>query len=515
MKSKKLLCLLMAGILCLLCACGSSQGGASVKRLSVSANISADGDAYIPMDDGSTIKIEAGSADVAKAMLSSDNEHIIVLQEDGTLYFTDKKLSEKNELSDSCAKILGARNDGIIYQNEDGTCYRALFTDTEPLELGSDIEVKQASNNLSLIYAANESIYTLPYNSAENNKIGNMSDETTLCGISNDGRYGLLTVDVSGSREIYLTEDGNISKLDTPEIQSEYTYSWLNSLPAAHMSASADGKLMVITSDDANSLWIKQSDKDIVKANLGTLLASSTIYTKDGYLSECNGENISSIYVAVEGNSGDSIYNITLNGEREQVLSGVSSYSIKDGYIFYTDTDNTLYYAKFDGAATKDEAKIASDVAYFDISDNAQYIYYIRDFTGSYSVGTGALYMYKVGTDEPEKVDSDVYKSFSGAASFSSDGSSIYYLTDASYISDSYTVDGTLMKWTYGSDAPEKIASEVVSGSLTSNLYSGELNSNGFWFEKYDSSDSDGNIHVNLMYCKGTETEKIVSDVIH
>lgn len=515
MKIKKILCLLAVSTMCLLCACSGSQSSASVKKLSVSAEVSADGDAYIPMDDGSTIKIEAGSADVTKAVLAADDEHIIVLQEDGVLYITDKKLAEKKELSDSCAKILGTRKDGIIYQNEDGACYRALFTDSEPLELGSDIKVRLASYDLSLIYAANESVYTLPYNSTESSKIENVSDNATLCAVSNDGRYGLLTVDVGDIRAIYLTEDGNISKLDKPEIQSKYTSSLLNSLPAAYMNISADDELMVITSDDADSLWIKQSDKDIVKASLGALLSSSVVYTKDGYLSESTGENISSIYVAVEGNSGDSIYNITLDGEREQVLSGVSSYSIKDGYIFYIDTDDALYYAKLDGNATTDEAKIASDVAYFEVSDNAQYIYYIRDFTGSYGVGTGTLYMYKVGTDEPEKVDSDVYKNYSGAATFSSDGNAIYYLTDASLIGDSYTADGTLMKWTYGSDSPEKIASEVVEYSLTSNLYSGELNANGFWFEKYDSLDSDGDIHVNLMYCKGTETEKIVSDIIN
>ena len=82
-------------------------------------------------------------------------------------------------------------------------------------------------------------------------------------------------------------------------------------------------------------------------------------------------------------------------------------------------------------------------------------------------------------------------------------------------ISGTSTDQGTLMYWHYGDDAPQKISSDVVNYSVTSNLKSGEILPNGYLYMKYTSVDADKEVHGNWMHCDGKKSTKLVTDVIN
>lgn len=62
----------------------------------IQAEIDDKGTAYLPLMDGDSLEI---NDEVRSAFLTADGETVVVLLEKGTLYFTDKILSEKTQIS--------------------------------------------------------------------------------------------------------------------------------------------------------------------------------------------------------------------------------------------------------------------------------------------------------------------------------------------------------------------------------------------------------------------------------
>lgn len=111
-------------VICVLSA--GKKAAYATEHFSVSAKMTDDGTAYIPLDEGKCIAI---NEEVKSAMLTKDRKRIVVLLEDGLLYITDINLSEKHKITDNAADILAIRNDGFIYRDKKDCDYRVFFSD--------------------------------------------------------------------------------------------------------------------------------------------------------------------------------------------------------------------------------------------------------------------------------------------------------------------------------------------------------------------------------------------------
>ena len=166
---------------------GGSTGSSDVTG--ISAKIDEDGNAYIPLLDGTCITIKD---EVLSAGITVDRKHVVVVLTDGTLYVTDKNLSSKTQISTDCDRLSAIRNDGFIYWDTNDIAYRVMFEDYSSFELGHDVALLAAQNSISVIYATDEGgIYTLASNSTDSEKVGSYSSSIELEAISDDAQLSV------------------------------------------------------------------------------------------------------------------------------------------------------------------------------------------------------------------------------------------------------------------------------------------------------------------------------------
>lgn len=484
---------------------GKSSAGpsAGIEPVTVEALMNDDGTAYIPLYDGTCITI---NDEVEAATLTKDRMHIVVMLQDGTLYVTDSQQSSKTVIADNAFSVIAVKNDGFLYKDKDEIAHRVYFTDFSNLEIGKDIAVKVAENTLSVVYATDEGhIYTLPATATEATKVGSFENTAKLEGISDDGQISVWADKNDSSHTIYLNEGDNRENLGTVNSKYDGTY----------VTFTDDQKLTVITNYYSDKMWIKAAGGETIEVKLAAETSKATVYTGNGQLCDDIADNVKSLYITTEGDSGDNLYNITLTGDRERVLSKIGNYAIVNGILFYTDSENDLFYGKISGAEIQEPTKISSDVDIFNVTENGNYVYYAKNYEDE----TATLYCYKLGTDEPVRVASEVacYKAWNYGWTYnvySTDGATVFYFKDLEDIEDTYSDHGTLMAWTYGNESSQKIAGEVLTYSIESGISQGNVKANSLMFLKYTSTDADENIYANWMYYNGSETIKIAADVI-
>lgn len=468
----------------------------------IHARMTDDGTAYIPLMDGNYVTIDEA---VEEATITKDRNHIIVLLQDGTLYVTSPTLEEKHSIADNCSTISSVKNDGFLYIDEDDNVFRVLLADYSSVKLGKDIAVTIAESSAAVLYATDDGdIFTMSSTSSEKQKVGTYSNTVELESISDNGQISVWVTEKNDVQTIILN-DGE-DKFTLGEVDYEYNYTYV--------TFSKDQNMAVVTNAYSDRMWIKNLDQDPIEVKLGTEPYSSTIYTNAGALENTLTADVSSLYIATEGDSGINVYNITLNGDRERVISKANDFVIANGNIIYLDKDDTLYCGKLSGSLIEEEIKITSDVDLFQVSQNGRYVYYLKDGND-----TGSLYCYAVGADDSRKISSDA-SCYMGSylsdmyITIGTDGATVWFMKDVEEIEDTYSEQGTLMMWSYGDESATRIASEVVNFSVTSGLDSGEINKSGFVFLKYTSVDPDENIFGNWMYFNGTEVTRFATDII-
>ena len=218
------------------------------------------------------------------------------------------------------------------------------------------------------------------------------------------------------------------------------------------------------------------------------------------------------IYVSTEGDSGLNLYHISMDGERERVLSKIQSYDIMNGYVVYLTEDDSLFYAKLNGSDISEESKIANDVEMFQTAGNGQYVYYMKDFNNK--TECGSLYCYRFKGDEPTKISSDAlcyYDKGLMCADVSADGETIYYYTDGEILDN--IVHATLMMWDCRTGSTSRIATEVIPLTVTSML-NNVVNPDDFTFLKYDSVGDDETVYLNWMHFDGEKATKFASNIV-
>ena len=499
--------LLLAAVLAFLLLNGRFSGRNAVELNPIGAKYSEDGSAYIILpEDGSCIVIDG---EIMFAGITADRKHVVVMQEDGTLYVTNKKLSKKTVIADNAERIYGFRNDGFIYMNKNMGEFRVLFSDNIPLKLDTNTDFLSATNTLSLAYVTQEGeIYTLSADSNEGVRISSNAQDVELLDISDDGRTAFWSALVNGTPTLYLAENGIKEKLGELDSSSYTVYSYAQ--------FSKDSELATLASWYSDSMWIKKAGEAAVKVKLGSNCARPYyICTESGPIDRTKASKISSLYVSASSDEGMNLFYISSDGSRERILSGVDDYVIANGTIFYTDVDQNLYCGKLNKASISGEKRIASEVYCFSAAQNGKYIYYMKDCAD----GFGDLFCFKTGSDSAQKIGSDVayYETGYGygwtCLHFSPDGGTVLYYIDTEIIPGTSSYNSSLMMWSYGDKAGVKIADDVIANSVSSARSTGDFDPKGFVFSKYSRTDSNNNLFVDWIYYDGKTMTRLAADV--
>lgn len=486
------------------------------------AYLDGNGNGYIPMRNGKVIEIEEN---LESAFITEDMQYLFVFLKDGTFYVTDPEQNNRTIVADHVSpNSVWRRSDGIVYEDEDGILYKALFPKLESIEIGKVAMFKMALNTVSLIYVSDSGeIFTMAANSEERIKVGQIDNMA----VYEDDSVSFGEYDTQVTLEM-LSDDCQIYAWE--ERSKEGTTVYYNdgdnrscficeSKYGCDIAFSEDNKLAVVADEVGNGLWIKKAGEDAVEVKLPNEISSyPIIYTKNGHLNIEKAVDVESIYVAAQMESDYIIYNITLDGERERMLSKIKDYYICDGNIWYLDSEGDFYYGRLDGDEIVNCKKVDSNVNSFE-KNIKNYVYFWKDFDDIERRAT--LYCYKVGSEEAVMVASEVacwHYDYDLGNVYSADQATVYFLKDTEEIESVYSDYGTLMKWTYGDESPTRIASEVMRRSLYTGYPAGYPvgmidNGNRFWYLKYSYMDSDGHPIANLMYFDGEGAQKVKADL--
>lgn len=483
-----------------LCGCGSTGGAKSGDdtKTVVGFRKGEDGSSFL-ISETQTISFDTT---LKSGYITADRGHIVTLTESGELSYSDGKQENVVEIDKKAQSVFGIRNDGFFFTDEKDISYRVQFGVEEFVALGENVARAVAENNTSVLYATDDGkLYILAAESTEAEKVGTFDDSVLVTAISDNANIA-----------VWLLNDGNeytpvIRNGEDKKTGESYTakYSGFN------VEFSKDQKMAVMGSYNSNTVYIVKEGEETEKISLPDNLANTVFYSGNGEMSRSNAADISSIFVSVETSSGVSLYSLTLDGDKDRLLSNVARAMIHNGKAVYVDEDENLCFAPITSSGIGDEKKISGDARQLDFSETGEYLFFTKNYDGD----TATLCAYSFKDDSVQKISSGV----NGIYYISSDGATVYFFKNVERVKDTYTYYGDLYRWTYAKkDAEsEKIASDVLTYTLTSFLDSGELDKNAILLEKFNAvTETDGktSISYDLLKYDGKETAKLQSDLI-
>ena len=246
----------------------------------------------------------------------------------------------------------------------------SYLTRTGLVRLGQNPEAITAETSLTTLFVdAEKNLYLLKEDAQEPEKISQCTQDgadVELEAVTDDGGTAIwMEVNKTDKKSsVYLYETGDRSLLG--EVDSAYS--------STYPAFSADGALLAVGNTSASILWFQKSGGEVVKAKLGGTLSSAALYTKDGRLDESTGD-ADGLYALVKASDSSSAYFITLDGDREKIVSDIRAFQIANGKICYLTTDKDLYLADIDGAQATDAVKLAGEVVDFDIAADGEMVY--------------------------------------------------------------------------------------------------------------------------------------------
>lgn len=231
----------------------------------------------------------------------------------------------------------------------------------------------------------------------------------------------------------------------------------------------------------SNTVYIVKEGEDAVKIALPDELSSGNFFSANGRVYTQNAADITSVFATVESSSGASLYSLTLDGDKERLLSGIGSMKIQGGRVIYLNEDDDLRYAPVTSSGIGEEKKISGEADQVDFAETGEYLF----FTKNADDDTAALCAYSFKDDGVQKVSGDVSRK---GYYVSTDGATVFFFKNVEKVKDAYSYYGNLYHWTYAKDAEsEKLTSDVLTNSLTRLFDSGELEKNAFLLERFNA----------------------------
>lgn len=489
--------LLALVILGLLCGCGTAVTQTKdLAREAEAARFAADGSAYIVTESGST-----PLDDVSDGYVTPDRSHIVTLTDSGEIFYSDAAMENTVKVCDNAASLSDVRNDGFFYTGENDTTYRVRFGVEESDKLGEGVKYTVAKNTTSVLYATMDGkLFLLGCDTTEALKAGTFDDSVMVEGISDNGSIAIWLLN-SGNQYTPVIYNGGDKK--TCESYSSYI-----SFFGAEFSK--DQKLVVLGSYNSNTIYIAGEGMEAVKVSLPSALFLPVFYSEKGRVRDTNAADITAVFAVVDAESATSLYRITLDGDKERLLTDVWLNDIRNGRLIYTDNDENLYTAEA-AAANIEETKISGSVDRVRMVSNGQYVY----FTKNAEDDEATLCVYNVAKDSVQKIGSCA----NAKISVSTDGAEVYFFKDTEEAKGTNVSYGDLYRWTYSEKEAEsvKLASDVLTDSLSSFLASGEIDKDNFTFERYNGTVSNGGeekVSYDLVRVRGGKTEKEQSELI-
>ncbi len=467
----------------------------SACKLGVSAYISSDGTAYLCYDNGKTVKIKG---DIEDAYITPDRKKIIVIEDEGDIYWTDAKKKEKHKIAeadkDTIFWLESVTNKFVAFGSEENDTeiyFRYDFEIDETVVITSfdesddDDDCEYTSSvaypdidDISFLIAKDGKINILSSKMSEPECIEKYSSDKQiyLLGISADGDLAAWEEIKDGKSSLIVYRNGETEKLDSEELQ-EYNDRF-------EIEISPDGSTAVIIGFD-KTIFIQEDN--VQKVSLPDNVEHGNIYTSNGEILalDHNASKANGYYVNVEdsvdseGYSLCSVYYINFeDGERTKLISKIYMALYADNQIVYLDEDENLNISEIDTKSMElgEESRISNEV--YNLAGTTEHIYYIKNLSDD---GTFDLYMYDVEKQDSEKLDSNAdYNIYTDV-----NGKMVYYFTDVVYGDNSQIDYGTLKCYNSKTEEIQKISDDVVTKSLTSNLLWNAIDCKSLWFEKY------------------------------
>ena len=459
-----------------------------------------DDKAYVPTMDGEVFEVKGEVEDIC---ITADRSKAVYTDTDGGLFYIEIPDGERERIA---RDVMGfqASDKGVWYatydeEEDEVTLYRYAYGDEEAFRVFSAEEDAVGNlgfdnDNLNAAYAIDEKVYYVGWTDAEPEKIGSFEGDVTIEYVAKDGSFVVWSDQSDSTITIYCWENGERVKVGEFESSSWYAY--------CYVLVDQTEKCFTATCTGSEAMFFKRIGEDAIKIKLPDSLSSLYPMTPQGRFDYVTYDPAGGFYVL----SDDTLYWIDSEGEREKAASNVESFTTVKGWIYTLDGDGNLRAGQATGSELELE-KIAGDVsAIRTTAIGSDVIYYLRDVSDSY----GTLYALEVGELEPVKVTGDVYSSY---LTYGTDGKTIYFFKDVDDVSgtSSYSA-GSLYRYTFGDESPEKISGDVVVESPESgfNLY--VVDGGSFLFRK-GAEYRDSTLYFNWMYSDGVESTKLVGDV--
>ena len=460
---------------------GGGSGAEDARRRAVSAFYDEDGDAWIPCADGTCVRIKD---EIRTASLTPDGKRAVVLTEDGELYAAGKDLSGKTGLETKAASFRTVSRSGFFYEAND-RLYRYSFSRGSTVKLGSEIAgIVYSDDGSGVLYVRDGKLFCLPGGAEEPERLAGGESVIRPLFFSDDGKTAIWGEETEKGYTVMLWEKGEKRKLGRVDGES------------IRASGSRDRKLFVFSGygDTGCILLWEQGWEDAVRVRLEADW-DGEVYTENGRLSGSSAEEGKALYLSASDEGGRCVYKVTLDGDREQILSRVSEWTVADGRILWTRGDGTLLCGRLREGKIAEETELDGEVRRLWIT-GGDHLYYVK----GESAGECSLYCWKSGEKAPVEVDSEVFGSY---GFFSLNGDMVVYLKDM----DPDRNTGDLMLWTWGG-LPVRLAGDAVIWGADSGYSDRHLDPDAFWF----LADAEGD-RGDLYFWNGREKKKLASDI--
>lgn len=501
---KRLLTLFSALIILgILCGCGGAATETAEEKIDLTRTTAAvqnalDGAAYI-VTESECYPVTSG---LREGYVTPDRNNVVMLTESGELSYSNAAMENIVEVSGSVASVSDIRNDGFFYTSEDSITYRVRFGAEENDKLGEDVRYTVAKHTTSVLYATTEGkIFLLGCDTADKVRIGTFEDRVTVWEVSDNGGIA-----------VWLLNEG---KQYTPVIYNrgdkKTCEPYSSNYPGFSAELSKDQKMVVLGSYYSNTVYFAKEGEEAVKVSLPDDLFLPIFYSEKGRIRDTNAEDVRAVFFNVDAKSGTNFYGMTLDGEKERLLTNTAWTLVENGNVIYLDDDENLYIAAVSAAGLEEGKKISGGVDRVRMPLNGRYVYFTRNADN----GVATLCVYNVEKDSVQKIADEC----ADKLCVSTDGAAVFYFKNTANVKDTYSISyGDLYGWTYSEENAEsvKIASDVLIDSLTSFLASGEVEKDCFVFERFNArtkKDETACISYDLVRWNGTETEKVQSEL--
>lgn len=511
----------------------------------VNALVDEDGYAYLYYDNGKTVKI---GSNVEWAYMTADHKKIIV-REEGRIYWTDAKLSEKHTVLEGLSKKTKEADAeaisnsfvmiGLQENTEQGDLvtkyYRYEFkTEKKVLLLdvtGNDHDVAYSNcyvtddGDIHVAYANKGNIQLLSADGEAAQTIDEYVNGTKIdiLGVSTDGKTVAWTEQKDDKYKLKVWTGGKSEEM----LSASGKYlegSDMISFPSFVMNCAPDGSAVI----NGSTYTIFVKDQHATRLTFqNDVNPSQVLYGVNGTRMVLDRKFAKSegYYVQVKesekNEDGDTLYSVYFirfsDGEKTRVLSHVIAFELSGDIAIYRDKSDILKWGSVDvkNGEIEGEETISGDIdRYFYAPGNDQYIYYLKE-----SVNDDRkfhLYVYDVEAESTEKIVNDI----SEYCQVSEDGNHIYYVKDLVWDEKSYVTYGTVFVYHAKAEEHEKIATDILPSSLDSGLLFGLfgcIDSDSFFFVKYNGlhEGTDGNsvLDIDLCYYNGKSVSTAVKNM--